>query len=83
VRHELKRVAAIADPSGPPKVIDRDRIDSGLGEALGELFVEVMQAADIRDAVQPDGFSAQSEYAANLLPSAAVRVISLGRRRLH
>jgi hypothetical protein len=35
-------------PGGASEVVERDRVDPGGGEALGELFVEAMEPADIR-----------------------------------
>ena len=68
-------LAALGDPGGAPEVVDRDRVMAGLGEALGQLDVEAVQAADVGQdddagvgAARRDSASA----AANRLPSAAV-----------
>src|SRR5437879_4828063 len=47
VGHVLEAVVPMADARGPAEVVERHRIDSGLGEPLGQLHIEVMQPADV------------------------------------
>ena len=47
VGHVLEAIVPMADARGPAEVVERHRIDSGLGEPLGQLHIEVMQPADV------------------------------------
>ena len=47
VRHVLEVLAARAEPGRAAEVVDGDRVVAGLGEALGELGVEGVEAADV------------------------------------
>src|SRR5712664_2705627 len=47
MRHEFERLAAIADACRAAEIVDGYRVDPGLGEALRELLVEMVQAADV------------------------------------
>src|SRR4051794_40653249 len=49
VRHVLEVLVALARAGGAPEVVDRDRVVAGVGEALRELDVEAIEAADVRE----------------------------------
>jgi hypothetical protein len=48
-------VAALADPRGPPEVVDCDRGDASLGEAEREFLIEAVEAADVGKDDDADG----------------------------
>jgi len=48
VRPELEGLAAVIGLDGPPEVVDGDRVDADLGEAHGQLSVELVQPAHVR-----------------------------------
>jgi hypothetical protein len=47
VGHVVPVVVALAGARGAPEVVDRDGVVAGLREALGQLDVEAVQAADV------------------------------------
>jgi hypothetical protein len=47
VGHVVPVVGALAGADGAAEVVDRDGVTAGLGEALGQLDVEAVEAADI------------------------------------
>ena len=49
VLHEGEVVVALADAGRPPEVVDRHRVVAALGEAEGELLVEAVEAAHVRE----------------------------------
>ena len=49
VRPVVEVLAARAEPGGAAEVVDRDRVVAGGREALGELEVERVEAADVRE----------------------------------
>ena len=49
VRPVLELVVAGARAGGAPEVVERDRSVPALGEAKGQLLVEVVEAADVRE----------------------------------
>ena len=53
MRHVLELLVARAETRGAAEVVDRDRVIAGLREALGELRVERIQAADVGEDHDP------------------------------
>ena len=49
VRHVLEVVATLLGAGSPPEVVERERGIPALGEAQGELLVEAVEAADVRE----------------------------------
>ena len=54
VRHVLELVVASGDAGRAAEVVDRNRREAALGEPEGELLVEAVQAADVREDRDPD-----------------------------
>jgi hypothetical protein len=54
VLHEVPVVRALVDACGAAEVVERDRDEAALGEAEGELLVEAIEAADVREDHDPD-----------------------------
>ena len=53
VRFPVEVLAALLDPGGAPEVVEGDRVVSRLGEALGQLDVEAVEAADVGEDHHP------------------------------
>ena len=51
----VEAVVALGDPGRAAEPVDRDGGVAALGEAQGELLVEAIQAADVRQDDDPDG----------------------------